>query len=120
MPSYIRFHIAVHPEGHDEPITFTLRWNDFRLWERATGGSFAELESAMANVLSDVAYFTAKNRNLFTGTIDEFFSGDFGFQEGSSATSDPTRPDHSTGSSSNLPSSPESALVNGPVPVNVP
>lgn len=118
MPSYIRFHIVVQPEGYDEPITFTLRWNDFRLWEKATGQSFAELESALASVLSDAAYFTAKNKGLFTGTIDEFFSGDFGFEE--AGTTDPTRPDRSADNLSNSPSSPESAFVNGPIPVNVP
>lgn len=117
MPSYIRFHVAVQPEGHDEPIMFTLRWNDFRLWERATGQSFAELESAMANVLSDAAYFTAKNRRLFTGTIDEFFSGDFGFEE--AGTADPTQPDRSIDNSSSLPSSLESAFASGPTPVTV-
>jgi hypothetical protein len=117
---FIRFNVAVQPEGHDEPIHFMVRWNDFRLWERATGQSFAELESAMASVLSDAAYFTAKRKKLFLGTIDEFFSGDFGFEEGSAAMTDPIQPDHSIDNSSSSLSPQESVSESGPPSVSVP
>lgn len=111
MPAFVRFHIACQPE-YGALMQFTIKWNDFRLWEKTTGRSFADLTTAMADVISDVAYWVARNRLDYRGTLDEFLSGDFGFEEESADP--PTQPAPSTGSSLSSPSPPASAPGNGP------